>query len=140
MNYNTINEQATELVDSFAAMDAANKWAHFINMQNQLASTPIDQLLQTPAYIPVIFAGHVRFNDAAYIKNLRDSINWPAECLKPQLELMIVRRAASFAESKVNVWRMLKQEYPSHGAMAIFVTHSLAFKRSTKAFLTNLRQ
>ena len=54
--------------------------------------------------------------------------------------MMISRQAASFAESKINVWRELKDEYPSHATMVIFVTHSLAFKRTTKVFLTNLRQ
>ena len=140
MNYHEINECATELVNSFASMEADTKWDQFLKMQNELADAPLDQLLATPEYVATIFAGHVRFNDASYVRSLRDSIDWPEDRLEEHLESISSRRATSIAASKLDKWRELKEQYPSHAAMVIFVTHSLAINPLTKTFLKNLTQ
>ncbi len=138
MNYQNINESATELVNSFASMEVDTKWNQFLKMQNDLAEAPLDQLLATPEYIATIFAGHIRFNDAPYIKQLRSSIHWPEHQLEEQLELMSARKATSIAGSKLPKWREIKEQYPSHAAMVIFITHSLSINPLTKPFLNNL--
>jgi hypothetical protein len=140
MNYHEINECATELVNSFASMEADTKWDQFLKMQNKLADARLDQLLATPEYVATIFAGHVRFNDASYVRSLRDSIDWPEDRLEEHLESISSRRATSIAASKLDKWRELKEQYPSHAAMVIFVTHSLAINPLTKDFLKNLTQ
>jgi hypothetical protein len=140
MNYHEINECATELINSFASMEADTKWDQFLKMQNELADAPLDQLLATPEYVATIFAGHVRFNDASYVRSLRDSIDWPEDRLEEHLESISSRRATSIAASKLDKWRELKEQYPSHAAMVIFVTHSLAINPLTKTFLKNLTQ
>ena len=140
MNYHEINECAIELVNSFASMEADTKWDQFLKMQNKLAEAPLDQLLATPEYVATIFAGHVRFNDASYVRTLRDSIDWPEDRLEEHLESISSRRATSIAASKQNKWRELKEQYPSHATMVIFVTHSLAINPLTKTFLKNLTQ
>jgi hypothetical protein len=140
MNYHEINECATELVNSFASMEADTKWDQFLKMQNKLADARLDQLLATPEYVATIFAGHVRFNDASYVRSLRDSIDWPEDRLEEHLESISSRRATSIAASKMDKWRELKEQYPSHAAMVIFVTHSLAINPLTKDFLKNLTQ
>jgi hypothetical protein len=138
MNYHEINECATDLVNSYASMEADTKWDQFLNMQNELAAAPLDQLLATPEYIAVIFAGHIRFNDAAYVKKLRESITWPEVELVAQLELMSARKVTSIAQSKVKIWREIKEQHPSHAAMVIFINHSLSINNLTKDFLKNL--
>ena len=140
MNYHEINECATELVNSFASMEADTKWDQFLKMQNELAKTQLEQLVATPEYIVIIFAGHISFNDAPYVKKIRDSIDWPEDHLEEYLESIISRRATSIAKSKSNKWRELKEQYPSHAAMAIFVAHSLGINPLTSTFLNNLRQ
>jgi hypothetical protein len=140
MNYHEINECATELVNSFASMEADTKWDQFLKMQNKLADARLDQLLATPEYVATIFAGHVRFNNASYVRSLRDSIDWPEDRLEEHLESISSRRATSIAASKMDKWRELKEQYPSHAAMVIFVTHSLAINPLTKDFLKNLTQ
>jgi hypothetical protein len=140
MNYHEINECATELVNSFASMEADTKWDQFLKMQNELADAPLDQLLATPEYVATIFAGHVRFNDASYVRSLRDSIDWPEDRLEEHLESISSRRATSIAASKLAKWRELKEQYPSHATMVIFVAHSLAINPLTKTFLKNLTQ
>ncbi len=140
MNYHEINECATELVNSFASMEADTKWDQFLKMQNELSQAPLDQLLATPEYVATIFAGHIRFNDAPYIRTLRDSINWPEHRLEEHLELISARRATSIVESKLHKWREIKEQYPSHATMVIFVTHSLSNNPLTKTFLKNLKQ
>jgi hypothetical protein len=138
MNYHEINQSATELVDSFASMEVDTKWDQFLKMQNELAEAPLAQLLATPEYVATIFAGHIRFNDAPYVKNLRDSISWPEDRLEPHLELMSARKATSLAGSKLPKWREIKEHHPSHAAMVIFIAHSLSTNPLTKAFLNNL--
>jgi hypothetical protein len=140
MNYHEINECATELVNSFASMEADTKWDQFLKMQNDLAEAPLGQLLATPEYVATIFAGHVRFNDAPYIRALRDSIDWPEDRLEEHLQSISSRRATSIGASKLDKWLELKEQYPSHATMVIFVTHSLAINPLTKTFLKNLTQ
>lgn len=140
MNFHEINESATELVNSFASMEADTKWDQFLTMQNELAEVPLEQLLATPEYVATIFAGHIRFNDAPYIRALRDSIEWPEDRLEEHLELISARRATSIVPSKMQKWREIKERYPSHAAMVIFVTQSLATNPLTKTFLNNLNQ
>jgi hypothetical protein len=121
-------------------METDTKWDQFLDMQNELAELPLEQLVATPEYFAVIFAGHINFNDASYVRKLRDSIEWPEDRLEEQLELISARRATSIVESKLHKWREIKGQYPSHAAMVIFVTHSLAGNPLTKTFLNNLKK
>lgn len=140
MNYHEINQYATEIVNSYASMETDTKWDQFLRMQVELAASPVEQLLSNPEYIAAIFVGHVRFNDGSYIKKLRDSIEWPENCLDDYLEMMSAKRVASIAESKLPKWQEIKTNYPSHATMVIFITHSLANNPLTKTFLNNLKQ
>jgi len=140
MNYEEINLNATELVDSFASMEADTKWDQFLKLQNELAKTPLEDFLATPEYIFVIFAGHIQFKDAAYVRKLRGSIEWPQENLEEHLAAMTEKKVASIAASKLPKWKEMRERYPSHGAMAIFIAHSLATNPKTKVFLTNLKK
>lgn len=140
MNYEEINLSATELVDSFASMEADTKWDQFLKLQNELAKTPIADFLATPEYIFAIFAGHIHFNDAAFVRKLRGSIEWPQDNLEEHLETMTSKKVASIASSKIPKWKEMKENYPSHAAMAIFIAHSLANNPKTKVFLNNLKK
>ena len=140
MNFEEINLSATELVDSFASMEADTKWDQFLKLQNELAKTPLEDFLATPEYIFVIFAGHVQFNDASFVRKLRASIEWPKHDLEEHLTAMTAKRVASIAASKMPKWKEMKEQMPSHAAMTIFITHSLATNPRTKTFLTNLKK
>ncbi len=140
MNFEEINLSATELVDSYASMETDTKWDQFLKMQNELAKTPLKDFLATPEYVFVIFAGHVQFNDASFIRKLRGSIEWPQDNLEEHLSAMAARKAASIAASKQPKWKELKEHSPSHAAMAIFIAHSLANNPLTKVFLANLKK
>ncbi|WP_035611522.1 hypothetical protein [Haloferula sp. BvORR071] len=140
MNYEEINLSATELVDSFASMEADTKWDQFLKLQNELAKTPVADFLATPEYIFVIFAGHVQFNDSSFVRKLRGSIEWPQENLEEHLTAMTEKKVASISASKIPVWKEIKEKHPSHAAMAIFIAHSLANNPRTKTFLTNLKK
>ena len=140
MNFSEINACATELVISFASMETDRKWDQFLKLQEDLCITPFESLLATPEYVVAIFAGHIRFNDPQFINTVKNSINWPESNLEEHLEMMTVRRVASVAESRLKKWQEIKQHYPTHAAMIIFITHSLAHNPLTGTFLENLKQ
>ena len=140
MNYIAINDYATELVNSFVSLESDTKWDLLLKTQEDLIKTPLENLISTPEYITVIFAGHIHFNDAAYIAKLRDSIEWPEDQLEDHLAMMSERRVAGIAKSRLQKWQEIKKEYPSHAAMVIFVVHSLFHNPDTANFLNNLKQ
>jgi hypothetical protein len=142
MNFNEINQIALEVVDSFASMEAHTKWDQLIQMQDQLADTPIESLLSTPEYITVMFAGHIRFNDTQCVTRLRNTLSWPASLnqLEQALEDMLNDRVAQISRSRQPKWQEIKENHPAHAAMVIFVTESLASNPTTKNFLKNLLQ
>jgi hypothetical protein len=142
MNFNDINQIALEVVDSFASMEAHTKWDQLLQMQNQLADTPIGSLLSTPEYITVMFAGQIRFNNTNYVTRLRNSLSWPASHnqLEQALEDMLNQRVAQISRSRQPKWQEIKENHPAHAAMVIFVTESLASNPTTSTFLNNLLQ
>ena len=139
MNFQEISENSIELVRSFANMEVDNRWEQFLDLQYQLAQNSISELIPMPEYIPLMLAGHMRINDRSFIRGLIASIEWPTEDLDQYLKSVAENRAASIAQSKMHVWAKLKENAPSHAAMAIFVNESYYSEPDVITFLNNLR-